>query len=187
MIVIIYLDDLLIVSGSRRKSQRDIEVVLNIFICLGFLINQGKSALEPQQRFLYLGLWWDLVNWSISLASYRLRDLREAARTVIQRRQNTCRKLATLVGRVQSTAPAVPLVRAKIRITQREAIRACRGDKWNKKFVLSEEARHELQFCENLPEEASLSISLPPASQEIDTDASDNKMGWYFNGQHFSE
>ena len=54
-------------------------------------------------------------------------------------------------------------------------------------FSLSEEAREELQSWENLPESTCLPISLPPASQELDTNASDERLGWYYEGQLFSE
>ena len=70
MIVIIYLDDLLILSGSEKMSSRDTQVVQALLIQLGFLINFEKSNTKPQQRFLYLGLWWDLQNWTISLAHH---------------------------------------------------------------------------------------------------------------------
>ena len=69
MIVIIYLDDLLILSESERMSSRDTQVVLALLVQLGFLINYEKSNTKPQQRFLYLGLWWDL-KWRISLAHH---------------------------------------------------------------------------------------------------------------------
>ena len=70
MIIIIYLDDL-ILSNSRKLSDRDTQGVLALLVTLGFLINYGKSITEPQQRFLYLRLWWDLVNWRVSLAHHR--------------------------------------------------------------------------------------------------------------------
>ena len=70
MIVIIYLDDLLILSGSEKMSSRNTQVVQALLSQLGFLINYEKSNTNPQQRFLYLGLWWDLQNWTISLASH---------------------------------------------------------------------------------------------------------------------
>ena len=62
MIVIIYLDDLLILSGSEKMSKKNTQVVQALLSQLGFLINYEKSNTSPQQRFLYLGLWWDLQN-----------------------------------------------------------------------------------------------------------------------------
>ena len=52
---------------------------------------------------------------------------------------------------------------------------------------LSREARQELLFWENLPEDTHLEISLPPATQKLSTDASDTVVGWYFYGELFSE
>ena len=42
-------------------------------------------------------------------------------------------------------------------------------------------------FWENLPEDTHLEISLPPATQKLSTDVSDNLVGWYFNSELFSE
>ena len=50
---------------------------------------------------------------------------------------STCRAVAALLGSEQSSTPGVPLVRANIRITQREVIKACDRNKWDKKFILS--------------------------------------------------
>ena len=66
-------------------------------------------------------------------------------------------------------------------------VRACGLNNWDRKFRLSREAHQELVFWENLPEQTCLDISLPPAEQELDTDASDFLLGWYFNGKLFSE
>ena len=160
MIVIIYLDDLLILGGSEKISSRNTQVVPTLLIQLGFLINHGKSNTVPQQRFLYLCLWWDLQNWTISLTSHRWDHLRKTA-GIIRRAQTSICRLD------KSSAAAVPLARARIRKTQRENIEACGSDNWNRKFSLSEEACQELIFWENLPEDTHLEISLPPATQIV--------------------
>ena len=77
-----------------------------------------------------------------------------------------------MVGLVQSSAAVVPLARAKVRKTQREFIKACGSDNWNRKFSLLREARQELMFWENLPEDTHLDIS-SPATQKLSTDTSD--------------
>ena len=39
MIVIIYLDDLLVISRSRKRSRIDAKLVLDLLTRLGFLVN----------------------------------------------------------------------------------------------------------------------------------------------------
>ena len=187
MIIIIYLDDILILSGSERLSRKDTQMVQALLLKLGFLVNFEKSSIDPQQRFLYLGLWWDLRNWTISLAHHRWDRLRRTAHRVRRAQFSTCRAVAAMVGLVQSATEAVPLARARVRKTQREFIKACGVDNWDRKFSLSRKARQELLFWENLPEETHREISLSPASQKLSTDASDKLVGWYFNGELFSE
>ena len=187
MVVIIYLDDILVLSRSKWQSRRDTGLVLSLLTRLGFLINYLKSATEPQQKFLYLGLWWDLHNWKVSLAQHRWLALRGRAGKIRRAKRSTCRAVAALIGMIQSATVAVPLARARIRTTLREMTRACGLDSWNRKFSLSKKARQELVFWEHLPEQSCMDISVPPAEQELDTDASDFLLGWYFNGELFSE
>ena len=54
-------------------------------------------------------------------------------------------------------------------------------------MVLSTEAKDELKFWEGLADDTYLPISWPEAKQFLDTDASDNNLGWYFNGTLVSE
>ena len=116
--MIIYLDGLLSITMSRVKLEEDTRVVLNLLRRTGFLVNVPKSSLEPSQVFLYLGLWWNLVSWTISLAKHRVRSLRATAKATIRAEARTCRQVAVLVGKAQSSAPAVPLARARIKVTQ---------------------------------------------------------------------
>ena len=80
MTVIIYLDDLLILGRSKSQAEYNTELVKSLLIKLGFLISILKSALDPKQKFLYLGLWWDLVNWEVSLAIHRVTSIKTSAR-----------------------------------------------------------------------------------------------------------
>ena len=48
-------------------------------------------------------------------------------------------------------------------------------------------ACQELLFWENLPEGTYLDILLPPATQKLASDASEYFIGWYFDGELFSE
>ena len=51
-----YLDDLFLCHGSRQELERDLRSVLWLFQCLGFLINWGKSVLQPTRKLEFLGL-----------------------------------------------------------------------------------------------------------------------------------
>ena len=106
MIIIIYLDDLLMIAMSRRKSEEDTVTVLNLLRQMGFLVNEPKSSLEPNQVFLYLGLWWNLVSWTISLASHRVKSLKESAKVAISRELRTCRNNSCPGGESTELTPS---------------------------------------------------------------------------------
>ena len=95
--------------------------MLSLLTRLGFLINYIKSATEPQQKFLYLSLWWDMINWNVSLAHHRWSAIRGKAKKVRKARWSTCRAVAALTGMIQSSTAAIPLARARIRTTQRDS------------------------------------------------------------------
>ena len=55
-----YLDDILIISDSVTRNERDVAVTRDIMERLGFMINEKKSRLTPAQRFQWLGIDWNL-------------------------------------------------------------------------------------------------------------------------------
>ena len=50
-----YLDDWLIQSSSREVVLRDLQVVLDLCMALGIVVNPEKSNFVPSQKVLYLG------------------------------------------------------------------------------------------------------------------------------------
>ena len=68
IINVIYLDDLLIVADTQEKCRTQTLEVICTLKKLGFTINEKKSVTEPSQKVLFLGLWWDMVNWTMSLS-----------------------------------------------------------------------------------------------------------------------
>lgn len=55
MRLIIYLDDILIMSSSKEGARADVKKATELLQYLGFLINFEKSIVEPSQIMEYLG------------------------------------------------------------------------------------------------------------------------------------
>ena len=53
--IIFYLD-ILVIGNSEEECRLNVEVTLRVLREAGFVINLKKSALNPSQRFQYLGL-----------------------------------------------------------------------------------------------------------------------------------
>jgi hypothetical protein len=155
---------------------------------LGFLINEAKSKMEPTQKVLYLGIVWDLVNWRAALKPAREDNIRADAARLRSAEFVTCRQVASLLGKVQSAAGAVPLARARIRTTQWDFLASCRSKRqYNDFMTLSDDSKEELLFWEHLESGLSSPISLPMSFQSLDTDASDEGIGIYFKGDLIAE
>ena len=54
--VIIYIDDILIMSDSAVLAAQHLEVLTHILQCLGFIINAEKSVMSPAQELEFLGM-----------------------------------------------------------------------------------------------------------------------------------
>ena len=53
--LVIYVDDMAIISSSRELSSQEAGIVVQILESLGFIINKEKSVLFPSQKIVFLG------------------------------------------------------------------------------------------------------------------------------------
>ena len=165
-----------------------VDYVVKLLERLGFLINIKKSSLKASQKVTYLGFCWDLAKWRISLKPQREKDIRQEAKKLRQANVVTCRQASRFLGRAISTVGAVPLARGRVRTLQWEFLASCRTpEQFDDKMMLSQESKEELVFWEGLPENIDSPLSVPWSGQTIDTDASPEGLGFYFQGRLFSE
>ena len=64
---IVFLDDILLMAGSKERLLRQVQEIVQLLQLLGFVVNFEKSQLNPTQRIQYLGFEIDLVRMRISL------------------------------------------------------------------------------------------------------------------------
>ena len=70
--LVIYLDDMAIISSSRELSSQEAAIVVQILESLGFIINKEKSVLIPSQKIVFLGYVIDSVAMTVSLPEEKL-------------------------------------------------------------------------------------------------------------------
>lgn len=173
---------------SEEDCNTKVAFVLNLLESLGFLINHEKSNLKASQQVLYLGFLWDIKEWKVSLKPKREEELRAEARSLRGSEVVTCRQVSKFLGRAISAVGAVPLARARVRTLQWEFLASCRSpEQFDDHMVLSSESREELIFWESLETNISSPLSVPSSGQTLDTDASPEGLGCYFEGKLFSE
>ena len=72
--ILAYLDDLLVWGDTVENLKKDVDITLGYLRYLGWTINLAKSRLEPQHQFEYLGLEWDLVDYSLTVPKTKVNN-----------------------------------------------------------------------------------------------------------------
>lgn len=114
-----YLDDWAVLAASHAQAARDTELVLSLARELGFNVNLLKSELEPSQRFLYLGLVFDTVAWTVAPSQARVDRLLASIESLLFLSSASARQVAKVLGSMESMVPFVPTAGALKRPLQR--------------------------------------------------------------------
>lgn len=75
--LIIYLDDILIMSESKELAQKHTNMVVSLLSSLGFVVNKEKSVFEPTQVLEFLGFQVSSVEMSLSLQGEKIRSIKK--------------------------------------------------------------------------------------------------------------
>ena len=174
-----YLDDWLTLASSQPLASSHTREVLDLTLSLGFLPNWEKSALNPSQQFIYLGMAFDTVTFTVRPAPARLDKFRALRNLLLDAQSASARVLTSLLGQMESLAPLVPLGHVHKRTFQRQFRKRWRQSRqsWEFRVPLGLWLRRSLAQWSN--EEwlrQGVPIAPPPYEEELFTDAS--KDGW---------
>ena len=189
--IIIYIDDILVVSETFGKCLTDAQLVIDKLVELGLHIKLEKCSLQPSQTFFFLGLIWDTNKMLCQLPEEKLNNIKALGKTILSRVQVTVQSLRRLLGCAISTRPAVPLARARSRGIQRMVLDHLKDEKSaNKIVVLTAWARDDINWWVNLnASECCMSLRSVPVweSERLATDAMDYAIGSIFRGVEMYE
>ncbi|KAN0001096.1 hypothetical protein ACTFIZ_002305 [Dictyostelium cf. discoideum] len=178
---IFYLDDILIISSSRSQSVQDVKFVVNLFIRLGFIINQRKSILIPTQEIEFLGFVINSVDMTLNVSPSRLLKIKNTAISLSNRPQKySLRLIASLIGQIRSINLTTGAVNHKLYHLQTLLTTSLRkfNKNWDTTVLINEESFQEISWwlleLKTNMRGASIIPVLP--SLKIITDAS--KTGW---------
>ena len=76
--------------------------------CLGFIINEKKSVLEPTQSLDFLGLSVDTVTMELRLPGDKMKSIRAEARKLVREELVSARALSRLLGKMNATTLVIP-------------------------------------------------------------------------------
>jgi hypothetical protein len=151
---VIYVDDLLLISESRERLEREIDEAIEMLQRLGWRINFEKSVLRPAQRLEYLGLIIDtrrhhrmpvLEVPAAKRASIK-KDAQRLLREFDAKRPVQTRFLARWIGQATACIRAVMPARAYLRHCHGDVSRAVARSGWYGTTTISSSAATELQW-----------------------------------------
>ena len=181
--LLVYLDDFLIMAHTREQCLEQAQLIVGLLEKLGYLINREKSVLEPTQRLEYLGFLIDTVEMKFFLPETKILKIQNLAEKFVSE-QISARQLASFLGLLQATLPAITIAPLYFRNLQRDLSKALNSSEGNQSYqtvvVLSLESRGELMWWKNWPPfHNGKNILVPKEQETIFSDASkDRELIW---------
>ncbi|XP_053309715.1 uncharacterized protein LOC128471763 [Spea bombifrons] len=143
--LIIYLDDILIMSQSEHQGRIHTQWTIKTLTSLGFVINQEKSVLIPQHQLEFLGFSVNSIHASLSLPTSKLSLIKKEIRSVLSKGLVSLRKIARIIGMLSASIQAIFPAPLHYRALQRFKNRHLQAGRIYQDLVpLTVEAREEL-------------------------------------------
>ncbi len=183
--LVIYLDDILIISGSREGALADLKLVVELLRVLGFILNVEKSVFEPTQSIEFLGVIVDALKLSFALPPSKVQAVTDLCRTALRRDFISLRDIACIMGNFTWAIPTMPFAQAHYRSMQRFYIDQAQRVDFDlaMKCILSPEAKSDLEWwVANLSLQMGKRFFPKLPDLEIYTDASLTGWGAVCNG-----
>jgi len=114
--LVIYLDDILLLSHSRQQCLQHLKEVLAHLLLLGFMINTVKSVIVPTQRILFLGIILDLTKMTFELPQEKLITFKKRVKKLLKKknRKFSLLELQSIVGTLISINECIMATRIHI-------------------------------------------------------------------------
>ena len=177
--LVIYLDDILLISPSYSQCLQEANLLVQLLLKLGFVVNLKKSELTPTQEKTFLGVAMDSRAMSFSLPPAKVKAFRKRIASMLGKAtggaEAALKEWQSIVGTLVSMGDCIPAIME----VQARAIRAKTG-----RAIISEEAKRDLQWWkENLELWNGKSIIPRPVDLTMDVDASNLGLGAVFVGR----
>ena len=174
-----YIDDLITMAIKKEKCLANIDLIVGLLDKLGFIIHPEKSIFEPSQVMEFLGFVIDTVNMVVCLTEEKKEKLRALCQEILNCEKITIRKLAKVIGKINSCFIAVEFGKLHYRALERFKIKSLRESKGKFDCLVSlpEEAKEELVWWRDNIRKSSAPISRNNPDISISTDAS-STIGW---------
>lgn len=180
---IAYLDDFLIFGKNYYECSRAMYTLLSLLRELGFAINWSKVE-GPSQQLVFLGVVVDSVTMTLSLPSSKLQDFNILLGTFSRRKRASVRQLETLIGKLNWASQVICGGRTFLRrvLDLKNAV-----TERHHKVLLTEDFFADLQWWISFMSifNGTCRIQDPRPITSLQTDASSEGGGGYYNGDYF--
>ena len=174
----IYLDNFLLLAATVKEAVKNTQLVVTLLQSLGFTINLKKSLLIPTQVITFLGFQIDSMCMMISLQAEKANKILDCCRHLLVSQSITLQNLASLLGLLESSRPAIWRVPLHFCHLQSDLIRGLQmnQESYDAVIALSPSSRVELAWwLKHTLNVNGSPVHLPPPDM-IMTTAS--KKGW---------
>lgn len=107
----VYLDDFLLISMDPASLLGQTKLLVNLLNDLGIEVNLDKSELFPVQRLNYLGFTINLLDGVVEIPPRKITQVMVDIAQLLKSKLPSCRKVASVLGRLRSLIFAFPQVR----------------------------------------------------------------------------
>ena len=146
--LIVYIDDMLILAESSELLAFQIEAIIDLLECLGFVINQKISVTTPTQTVDFLGLTIDSIQMELKLPSEKMKKIRVESRKLAQEGTRSLARLLERMNATSSVIPPAPLFCRHLQMNLSQALEDNSQD-YNSIITLSHNSREELMWWDS--------------------------------------
>ena len=147
ILISIYIDDILVQHTSYATCLLHTQIVIIVFMALGWSFKYPKCDLVPKQKFCHLGFLFDTKKMTISCPPEKVSRLQILCSKLISKRKCSVLQLEKLIGTIESLRPCVRFAALYYRSLQSQLLSAKRSIRVPHKIVyLSQKSLTELQW-----------------------------------------
>ena len=178
-----YLDDTLLIANTYARCLENVTATASILSKAGFIINHEKSVFMPTKEIKFLGFLLNSDSMTIRLPSKKITQIVGQCKTLLERPKLQIRDLASFIGTVVATFPAVhygPLYYRELEFDKICALKMNKGN-FDAFTTLSAKAKEEILWWKTHVHASFKSIIDPPFTSVLTTDASLDGWGAVFD------
>ena len=119
-----YIDNFFLVGKDFHECSSNVKATVDLFMKLGFTLHPEKSVLVPTQELTCLGFIINSHTMTVKLSVKKKDKLKALCLQALESEQLIIRFIATIIGKIVSSLPAVQFGKLHYRDLERNKIQA---------------------------------------------------------------